>query len=76
MGLTIGSGLFRVPSSVAAEVGSVGTIALLWVLGGIITLCLALSFAELSTMFPQSGGTYVYIREGRIASRVDPHAPS
>jgi len=63
IGITIGSGLFRVPSSVAAEVGSTGAIALLWVLGGIITLCLALSLAELSTMFPQAGGTYVYIRE-------------
>ena len=39
VGLTIGSGIFRVPATVAAESGSVGAIALVWVLGGVITLC-------------------------------------
>jgi APA family basic amino acid/polyamine antiporter len=63
VGIIIGSGIFRVPSSVAAEVGSIGAIALLWVLGGVITLCLALSLAELAALYPRAGGTYVYIRE-------------
>jgi APA family basic amino acid/polyamine antiporter len=61
--LTIGSGIFRVPATVAAETGSVGGIALVWVLGGVITLCGALTIAELAAAFPRAGGIYVYLRE-------------
>jgi len=63
VGLTIGSGIFRVPGTVAAESGSVGAIALVWVLGGVITLCGALTVAELAAAFPRAGGIYVYLRE-------------
>jgi APA family basic amino acid/polyamine antiporter len=63
VGTIIGSGIFRVPASVAADVGSVGGIALVWVLGGVITLCGALSLAELAAAFPRSGGVFVYLRE-------------
>ena len=63
VGLTIGSGIFRVPATVAAETGSVGAIALVWVLGGLITLCGALTVAELAAAFPRAGGIYVYLRE-------------
>lgn len=63
VGLTIGSGIFRVPATVAAETGSVGGIALVWVLGGVITLCGALTIAELAAAFPRAGGIYVYLRE-------------
>lgn len=63
VGLTIGSGIFRVPATVAAESGSVGAIALVWVLGGLITLCGALTIAELAAAFPRAGGIYVYLRE-------------
>ncbi|HEU0298892.1 MAG TPA: amino acid permease, partial [Longimicrobium sp.] len=63
VGLTIGSGIFRVPAVVAAESGSVGAIALVWVLGGVITLCGALTVAELAAAFPRAGGIYVYLRE-------------
>lgn len=63
VGLTIGSGIFRVPATVAAESGSVGAIALVWVLGGVITLCGALTVAELAAAFPRAGGIYVYLRE-------------
>ncbi|HWK89927.1 MAG TPA: amino acid permease, partial [Longimicrobium sp.] len=70
VGLTIGSGIFRVPSTVAAESGSVGGIALVWVLGGVITLCGALTVAELAAAFPSAGGIYVYLREayGELAA--------
>src|SRR5438270_13023960 len=37
---------------------------LVWVLGGLLALCGALTYAELAAMFPRSGGVYVYIREG------------
>lgn len=63
VGIIVGSGIFRVPSIVAAEVGSTGAIAALWVLGGLITLCMSLSLAELAALYPRAGGIYVYIRE-------------
>lgn len=63
VGDVIGSGIFRVPSSVATEVGSIGGIALVWVLGGVFTLCGALAYAELAAAFPRPGGTFVYLHE-------------
>ncbi len=63
IGNVIGSGIVRVPSVVADEVGSVGGVALVWVLGGAIALCGALTLAELATAFPRAGGVYVYLRE-------------
>lgn len=63
MGVMIGSGIFRTPSSIAQMTGSVGGLSLIWLMGGIVTLCLALCLAELSTMFPRAGGIYVYLHE-------------
>ncbi len=63
VGLTVGSGIFRVPGGIAAEVGSVGAIAGVWILGGVVALFGALAFAELATLFPRSGGLYVFLRE-------------
>lgn len=63
IGLTIGSGIFRVPSTIAAEAGSVGAVMLVWVLGGVISLCGALTIAELAALFPRAGGIYAYLRE-------------
>lgn len=63
IGDVIGSGIFRVPSTVATEVGSVGGILLVWLLGGIITLCGALSLAELAAAIPRPGGVFVYLRQ-------------
>ncbi len=63
VGLIVGSGVFRAPSSVAQAAGSVGAIGLVWLIGGLVTLCLALCVAELSTMFPRAGGAFVYLRE-------------
>lgn len=70
VGTVIGSGIFRVPATVAAETGAVGAILLLWVLGGAIALAGALSLAELGAMFPRTGGMYVFLREsyGRLAA--------
>jgi basic amino acid/polyamine antiporter, APA family len=62
-GLIIGSGIFRVSGGVANDVGSVGGVAIVWILGGIITLCGVLSIAELAAAFPASGGLFVYLRE-------------
>lgn len=63
VGTIIGSGIFRVPAAVAEEVGTPAAVAAVWVLGGLITLCGALSFAELAAAFPHSGGVFVYLRE-------------
>lgn len=63
-GILIGSGIFRVPAGVAAHAGTPAAMLRVWVAGGVLTLCVALSYAELAMLFPRDGGTYVYIREG------------
>jgi basic amino acid/polyamine antiporter, APA family len=63
VGSCIGSGIFLTPSQIAGYLPSPLLIFLVWGIGGIITLTGALTFAELSSMFPQSGGVYVFLRE-------------
>src|SRR4051812_15195118 len=63
VGTIIGSGIFRVRATVAAEVGSPTAIMLVWVLGGVISLSGALALAELPAALPQSGGVFVYLRQ-------------
>jgi amino acid transporter len=63
IGTTIGSGIFRVPSEVARDVGGAGPMLLVWALGGLVTLTGALSIAEMAAMFPRSGGIFAYILE-------------
>ena len=63
VGVVIGSGIFRVPAQVAAEVGTVGGAALLWVFGAVVTLAGALTLAELCSAYPQAGGAYAFLRE-------------
>lgn len=63
IGTTIGSGIFRVPSEVARDVGQAGPMLLVWVLGGLVTLTGALSIAEMAAAFPRSGGIFAYILE-------------
>ena len=64
VGQVIGSGIFFKPQQVAvATEGFVGLILALWVVCGLVNLCGALALAELSAMFPQAGGTYVFLRE-------------
>lgn len=63
VGSTIGSGIFRVPSTVASDVGTLGAIALIWVIGALVALFGALTLAELAAIFPRSGGIYVFLRE-------------
>lgn len=63
VGSTIGSGIFRVPSTVAAQTGSVAGIVAVWVAGAVISLFGALTMAELATLYPRSGGIYVFLRE-------------
>ncbi|MBA3318672.1 MAG: amino acid permease [Gemmatimonadales bacterium] len=59
----IGSGIFRVPSAAAAQVGTPGGMMLVWVAGGAVALCGALTLAELAALYPRAGGIYVYLAE-------------
>jgi APA family basic amino acid/polyamine antiporter len=63
VGSCIGSGIFVTPYEVAATVPHQGIILLVWILGGLIALTGALTFAELGGMFPTAGGVYVFLRE-------------
>jgi APA family basic amino acid/polyamine antiporter len=64
IGITIGSGIFRVPAKVAGVLGAPGPVFLAWVLGGLLALFGALTLAELAAIFPRSGGVFAYILEG------------
>lgn len=64
VGSTIGGGIFRTPAVIAGRVPEPGAMLVVWVLGGVLALCGALTYAELAAMFPRSGGVYVYVREG------------
>ncbi len=63
VGVAIGSGIFRVPATVAAQLQAPGAILVCWILGGLIALCGALSVAELAAALPRSGGIFAYLLE-------------
>jgi APA family basic amino acid/polyamine antiporter len=62
VGITIGSGIFRKPYTLARDLGDPAVILGLWVFFGLVSLCGALALAELSSMLPHTGGAYVYLR--------------
>jgi amino acid transporter len=63
VGSTIGSGIFRVPASVAGRLQDPGPVLLAWTVGGLIALFGALTIAELAGALPRSGGVFAYILE-------------
>lgn len=63
VGSMIGSGIFIVSAEMVRNVGSAGWLILIWVLSGIMTMIAAVSYGELSAMFPKAGGQYVYLKE-------------
>ena len=69
IGVTIGSGIFRTPASIADRVPDPTWMLAVWLIGGVLSLCGALSVAELAASLPHTGGWYVYLREawGRLA---------
>src|SRR5690606_12283487 len=62
-GSMIGSGIFIVSSDIARNTGSAGWLMIVWAISGFMTLAAALSYGELSSMFPKAGGQYVYLKE-------------
>src|SRR6266508_6090719 len=63
VGITIGSGIFRTPPTIAGLVPTPLVIMGLWTAFGLISICGALAVAELSTLLPEAGGVYVFLRE-------------
>src|SRR4051812_843848 len=64
VGGVIGSGIFIVPATVLRLTGGqLGPALLVWVVGGILSMLGALTYAELAAMKPESGGIYIYMRD-------------
>jgi APA family basic amino acid/polyamine antiporter len=63
MGAVIGGGIFLTPGDIAKSLPSPPWILFAWVVGGLLTLAGSLVYAELGAMFPETGGTYLYLRE-------------
>ena len=62
-GSMIGSGIFIVSADITRNVGSAGWLIAVWLITGFMTLTAALSYGELSGMFPKAGGQYIYLKE-------------
>jgi APA family basic amino acid/polyamine antiporter len=62
-GSMIGSGIFIVSADMLKDLGSAGWLIAAWLITGFMTLTAAISYGELSAMFPKAGGQYVYLRE-------------
>src|SRR6187402_1666480 len=62
-GSMIGSGIFIVSADITRNVGSAGWLIFVWLITGFMTLTAALSYGELSAMFPKAGGQYVYLKQ-------------
>src|SRR5437016_8678228 len=63
VGGIIGSSIFLTAKDIAGPLPHPALFLLVWVLGGMISLCACAAFAELGSLFPDSGGQYVYLRE-------------
>ena len=63
IGSIIGSGIFLTPSNIARTVHSVDWLLLVWVVGGILSFCGALTYAELGAALPRAGGIYIFLQE-------------
>jgi len=62
-GSMIGSGIFIVSADITRNTGSAGWLIAVWLLTGFMTLTAAVSYGELSGMYPKAGGQYVYLKE-------------
>ncbi|MEY4727584.1 MAG: hypothetical protein RLZZ390_108, partial [Bacteroidota bacterium] len=62
-GSMIGSGIFIVSADITRNVGSAGWLVMVWVITGFMTISAAMSYGELSAMYPKAGGQYVYLKE-------------
>src|SRR5215510_5033067 len=63
IGTIIGSSIFMKPATMAAQLPSPYLLIIVWIVAGVVSLFGAMAFAELGTMFPETGGQYVYLRK-------------
>ncbi len=63
IGSIIGAGIFMTPSAIAQELQSPGLVIFVWLLGGVMALCGALTYAELGALMPEAGGVYHYLTQ-------------
>lgn len=63
VGTVIGSGIFLVPKTMIANVGTVEAVFAVWIVGGLLSLAGALSYGELAAAIPEAGGEYAFLRE-------------
>lgn len=63
VGSCIGAGIFATPGGIVATLPHAGWILVVWLIGGLVTLTGALTFAELGGLYPKAGGIYVFLRE-------------
>jgi APA family basic amino acid/polyamine antiporter len=63
IGTVIGSGIFLVPRTMVRNVGTPGLVFSVWIVGGLLSLAGALTYAELAAAMPEAGGEYVYLSE-------------
>jgi len=64
VGTIVGSGIFLVPQEMMQAAGSAKLVFLAWIVGGLLSLFGALTYAELGAMKPHAGGEYIYVRDG------------
>lgn len=62
-GVMIGSGIFLTSAEISRTVGGAGWMMLAWIIGGFMTIVGAMSYGELSALYPRAGGQYVFLRE-------------
>src|ERR1700676_1257669 len=62
-GSMIGSGIFIVSADITRNVGGAGWLILVWLITGFMTITAAVSYGELSGMFPKAGGQYIYLKQ-------------
>lgn len=63
IGTIIGSGIFLVPKTAILKVGTPEMVFVVWIVGGLLSMAGALTYAELAAAMPEAGGEYVYLRE-------------
>lgn len=61
VGIIVGVGIFETTPDIAAQMHSISAVFGIWILGGLLSLCGALCYAELAAAYPKNGGDYVYL---------------
>ncbi len=64
VGIILGAAIFVQPSEISRHVPNIPAMLAVWLLAGVLTLCGALVCAELASAFPQTGGVYIFLKEG------------